>query len=55
VQGFASGFRDRLRGVNVQFMQSDGGLTPADKFSGIHAILSGPAGALAPCTGVVWC
>jgi len=25
-------------------MQSDGGLTPMDKFSGSRAILSGPAG-----------
>ena len=26
------------------FMQSDGGLTPMDAFSGSRAILSGPAG-----------
>ena len=26
------------------FMQSDGGLTPMDQFSGSRAILSGPAG-----------
>lgn len=30
-QGFASGFKDDLKGVNVLFMQSDGGLTPMDK------------------------
>ncbi|KAL1131593.1 hypothetical protein AAG570_011207 [Ranatra chinensis] len=44
VQGFASGFKDDLKGVNVLFMQSDGGLTPMDRFNGSHAILSGPAG-----------
>jgi 5-oxoprolinase (ATP-hydrolysing) len=31
-------------GVQVSFMQSDGGLTPMDSFSGNRAILSGPAG-----------
>ena len=44
VQGFAAGFKDCLRGVNVLFMQSDGGLTPMDVFNGSRAILSGPAG-----------
>ncbi|XP_067005081.2 5-oxoprolinase isoform X2 [Anabrus simplex] len=44
VQGFASGFKDNLKGVNVLFMQSDGGLTPMDIFNGSRAILSGPAG-----------
>lgn len=44
VQGFASGFKDNLKGVNVLFMQSDGGLTPMNKFHGSRAVLSGPAG-----------
>ncbi|XP_075226295.1 5-oxoprolinase [Lycorma delicatula] len=44
VQGFASGFKDNLKGVNVLFMQSDGGLTPMDVFNGSRAVLSGPAG-----------
>uniref|UniRef100_T1J869 5-oxoprolinase n=1 Tax=Strigamia maritima TaxID=126957 RepID=T1J869_STRMM len=44
VDGFASGFDMRLKGVNVLFMQSDGGLTHMDSFSGSRAILSGPAG-----------
>ncbi|XP_054270976.1 5-oxoprolinase-like [Macrosteles quadrilineatus] len=44
VQGFASGFKDELKGVNVLFMQSDGGLTPMDMFNGSRAVLSGPAG-----------
>eukprot|EP00850_Spirogloea_muscicola_P012837 SM000084S23173 [mRNA] locus=s84:572357:584658:- [translate_table: standard] len=41
---FLAGFDEGLCDVNVQFMQSDGGLTPADRFSGFKAILSGPAG-----------
>ncbi|KAK7866095.1 hypothetical protein R5R35_011613 [Gryllus longicercus] len=44
VQGFASGFKNNLKDVNVLFMQSDGGLTPMDVFNGARAVLSGPAG-----------
>lgn len=44
VKGFADGFTDGLRGGNVLFMQSDGGLTPMNMFNGSRAILSGPAG-----------
>lgn len=44
VRGFASGFENDLAGVNVLFMQSDGGLTPMDQFNGSRAVLSGPAG-----------
>ncbi|XP_033225027.1 5-oxoprolinase isoform X2 [Belonocnema kinseyi] len=44
LQGFSSGFKDNLKGVNVLFMQSDGGLTPMNSFNGSRAILSGPAG-----------
>ncbi|XP_015431723.1 PREDICTED: 5-oxoprolinase [Dufourea novaeangliae] len=44
LEGFASGFKDKLKGVNVLFMQSDGGLTPMNSFNGSRAILSGPAG-----------
>jgi 5-oxoprolinase (ATP-hydrolysing) len=36
----------RLTGVEVQFMQSHGGLTRADSFQGKDAILSGPAGGI---------
>ena len=39
--GFASGFKNELAGVNVLFMQSDGGLTPMESFNGSRAILSG--------------
>nr|XP_031842230.1 5-oxoprolinase [Nomia melanderi] len=44
LEGFSSGFKDKLKGVNVLFMQSDGGLTPMNSFNGSRAILSGPAG-----------
>ncbi|ESO82255.1 hypothetical protein LOTGIDRAFT_170168 [Lottia gigantea] len=44
VKGFSSGFKDGLKDTKVLFMQSDGGLTPVDKFNGSRAILSGPAG-----------
>ncbi|KAI6647152.1 5-oxoprolinase-like isoform X2 [Oopsacas minuta] len=44
VENFSNGFSDRLRNVNVLFMQSDGGLTPMSEFFGSRAILSGPAG-----------
>ncbi|XP_076238915.1 5-oxoprolinase [Calliopsis andreniformis] len=44
LESFSSGFKDKLKGVNVLFMQSDGGLTPMDSFNGSRAILSGPAG-----------
>lgn len=35
---------DNSQGVKCQFMQSDGGLVDASSFSGLRAILSGPAG-----------
>uniref|UniRef100_A0A182Q3G2 5-oxoprolinase n=1 Tax=Anopheles farauti TaxID=69004 RepID=A0A182Q3G2_9DIPT len=44
LDGFRSGFHDQLRGVDVLFMQSDGGLTRMEQFRGARAILSGPAG-----------
>ncbi|XP_039559229.1 5-oxoprolinase-like, partial [Passer montanus] len=43
LRGFCEGFRDGLKGVQVQFMRSDGGLTPMASFGGARAILSGPA------------
>ncbi|XP_022798938.1 5-oxoprolinase-like isoform X3 [Stylophora pistillata] len=43
VNGFISGFKHGIE-EKVLFMQSNGGLTPVSKFSGSHAILSGPAG-----------
>ncbi|ODV86105.1 hypothetical protein CANARDRAFT_7461 [[Candida] arabinofermentans NRRL YB-2248] len=52
LKGFESGLKDGLAsvatgkttGVKCQFMQSDGGLVDASSFSGLRAILSGPAG-----------
>ena len=44
LDSFRSGFSDGLEQSNLFFMQSDGGLTAADRFQGSNAILSGPAG-----------
>ena len=55
IAGFQKGFAGGLgtesvkkekgdKGARCEFMQSDGGLVDVDKFSGLKAILSGPAG-----------
>jgi 5-oxoprolinase (ATP-hydrolysing) len=55
IAGFQGGFEGGLgaqsvknesgaKGARCEFMQSDGGLVDVDKFSGLKAILSGPAG-----------
>ncbi|OAP65469.1 hypothetical protein AYL99_01441 [Fonsecaea erecta] len=55
ISGFQAGFEGGLgtesvkkeegdRGARCEFMQSDGGLVDVDQFSGLRAILSGPAG-----------
>jgi 5-oxoprolinase (ATP-hydrolysing) len=45
LQGFTSGVtKDSLESVNWRIMQSDGGLVHPSKLSGLHALLSGPAG-----------
>ncbi|KAF7712877.1 Uncharacterized protein PECH_001851 [Penicillium ucsense] len=55
ISGFQAGFNSGLgsesvkneagsRGARCEFMQSDGGLVDVDQFSGLRAILSGPAG-----------
>ncbi|KAL7269300.1 hypothetical protein RUND412_008047 [Rhizina undulata] len=55
IQGFSKGFKGGLgsesvrnqigdRGARCEFMQSDGGLVDVSGFSGLRAILSGPAG-----------
>ncbi|KAL7421442.1 hypothetical protein Q5752_004328 [Cryptotrichosporon argae] len=46
LNGFAKGFQNKLQGgdCRVSFMQSDGALADFTKFSGLRAILSGPAG-----------
>jgi 5-oxoprolinase (ATP-hydrolysing) len=55
ISGFSKGFEGGLgtesvkkdagdKGARCEFMQSDGGLVDVDQFSGLKAILSGPAG-----------
>lgn len=44
LSGFMSRFEGGGGGVNVLFMQSDGGLAAENRFSGYKAVLSGPAG-----------
>ncbi|KAH9999753.1 Hydantoinase B/oxoprolinase-domain-containing protein [Xylariaceae sp. FL0662B] len=55
ISGFQKGFAGGLgthsvlqggssKGARCEFMQSDGGLVDVDKFTGLKAILSGPAG-----------
>ncbi|XP_063975496.1 5-oxoprolinase isoform X2 [Diachasmimorpha longicaudata] len=55
LHSFASGFEDNLKGVNVLFMQSDGGLTPMNSFNGSRAILSGPAGGVVGYAMTTYC
>uniref|UniRef100_F1KRH0 5-oxoprolinase n=1 Tax=Ascaris suum TaxID=6253 RepID=F1KRH0_ASCSU len=43
INSFNAGFANNLDGVRVEFMQSDGGLCPVEKFFGSRAIMSGPA------------
>lgn len=48
IDGFRSGFVGKLEdnkvGARCEFMQSDGGLVAWQRFNGLRAILSGPAG-----------
>ncbi len=44
LESFRHGFKKNLGSCNLEFMRSDGGLSPADDFTGSRAILSGPAG-----------
>jgi 5-oxoprolinase (ATP-hydrolysing) len=46
LQGFSAGFKGGLEamGNKLLFMQSNGGLCRWDKFTGLRAVLSGPAG-----------
>ena len=44
LESFQQGFVDRLETTRLLFMQSDGGLVDAKRFTGSRAILSGPAG-----------
>ncbi|WRT69927.1 uncharacterized protein IL334_006918 [Kwoniella shivajii] len=44
VDGFNSHFAGKKAGKRSEFMKSDGGLVSSGKFSGLRAVLSGPAG-----------
>ncbi|KAL7420641.1 hypothetical protein Q5752_004592 [Cryptotrichosporon argae] len=44
VENFNSHFEGGRAGKRCDFMQSDGGLVAANKFTGLRAVLSGPAG-----------
>ncbi|KAG7271781.1 hypothetical protein CRUP_002048 [Coryphaenoides rupestris] len=44
LKGFTSGFQGGLKDVDVLFMQSDGGLTPMERFCGLQAMLPGRGG-----------
>ena len=47
IQEFTKGFDEGIhKKVNLYFMQSDGGLAHVSNFTGIKAILSGPAGGI---------
>jgi len=54
IEHFRSGFHKSLEGINLQFMQSDGGLKPADQIKGSSAILSGPAGGVVGYAMTTW-
>lgn len=43
---YVDGVASELDGVRLMFMQSNGGLTAADRFQGKDSILSGPAGGI---------
>lgn len=46
ISRYVESIRDQLPGAGLLFMQSNGGLAPADAFRGKDAILSGPAGGI---------
>ncbi|KAH9887497.1 Hydantoinase B/oxoprolinase-domain-containing protein [Xylariomycetidae sp. FL2044] len=54
VSNFKCGFKDNLANIRCQFMQSDGGLVDVEKFSGLRAILSGPAGGVVGYAKTSW-
>ncbi|CAH0054766.1 unnamed protein product [Clonostachys solani] len=54
ISNFRKGFKGNLEGARVQFMQSDGGLVDISAFSGLRAILSGPAGGVVGYAKTSW-
>lgn len=60
-ESFKRGFKNGLADApgtpcvtRLSFMQSDGGLTPADSFKGNRSILSGPAGGAVGVARTAW-
>ena len=54
LESFQKGFRNNIENSRLLFMQSDGGLAPADLFTGSRAILSGPAGGVVGYAMTTW-
>ncbi|KAI1087143.1 Hydantoinase B/oxoprolinase-domain-containing protein [Rostrohypoxylon terebratum] len=54
ITNFKGGFKDGLESTRCQFMQSDGGLVDVERFSGLRAILSGPAGGVVGYAKTSW-
>ncbi|KAI1099432.1 Hydantoinase B/oxoprolinase-domain-containing protein [Jackrogersella minutella] len=54
ISNFRRGFEDGLETTRCQFMQSDGGLVDVERFSGLRAILSGPAGGVVGYAKTSW-
>ena len=54
LDSFRKGFKHNLENTRLLFMQSDGGLAPADAFTGSRAILSGPAGGVVGFAKTTW-
>ncbi|KAI0888127.1 Hydantoinase B/oxoprolinase-domain-containing protein [Annulohypoxylon maeteangense] len=54
ISNFRRGFEDGLESTRCQFMQSDGGLVDVERFSGLRAILSGPAGGVVGYAKTSW-
>ncbi|XDG06222.1 hypothetical protein ABKA04_005837 [Annulohypoxylon sp. FPYF3050] len=54
ITNFKRGFKDGLESTRCQFMQSDGGLVDVERFSGLRAILSGPAGGVVGYAKTSW-
>jgi 5-oxoprolinase (ATP-hydrolysing) len=54
LEGFYEGFDDGISQVQIEFMQSDGGLAPVRDFTGFRAILSGPAGGVVGYAKTSW-
>jgi 5-oxoprolinase (ATP-hydrolysing) len=49
IRSFKAQFAQACAGVPLLFMQSDGGLVPAESFNAFRAVLSGPAGGVTGC------